>query len=142
MACAVRKAGKHVLLENLAAINEEDARLILKTQKETGMIMTVEDIRRHNSIIQNFILLGQSGLLGKLRHVVVINCTQDEALFFDHWFCKEEMSGGILIEHWVHFFDIVTALSGPKYSEVFGASTGRNGLQRDHITAWYCTMKD
>ena len=135
MACAAMKAGKHVLLEKPAAISEEDARLILKTQKETGMIITVDHMIRYNPIIQNFIQLGQSGLLGELRHVVVNNYAQDEALPFDHWFWKEEMSGGILIEHGVHFFDIVNALSGQKYSEVFGASTRRNELERDRVSA-------
>lgn len=135
MACAAMKAGKHVLLEKPTAINEEEARQILKTQKETGMIITVDHMIRYNPLIQNFIELGKIGTLGKLRHVVVKNYAQDAALPSDHWFWKEEMSGGILIEHGVHFFDIVNALSGQKYSEVYGVSSRRNALQRDRVSA-------
>lgn len=135
MACAAMKAGKHVLLEKPAAISEESALQILNTQKVTGMVITVNHMIRYNPIIQRFMELGQSGILGKLRHVVVNNYAQDAALPSDHWFWKEEMSGGILIEHGVHFFDIVNALSGQKYKEVYGVSDQRNELQRDRVSA-------
>ena len=135
MACKAMKAGKHVLLEKPAAINEHDARQILETQKETGTIITVNHMIRYNPIIQNFIQFGENGTLGKLRHVVVNNYAQDSSLPSDHWFWKEDMSGGILIEHGVHFFDIVNALSGQKYSEVYGVSNLRNELQRDRVSA-------
>ncbi|RUT72420.1 gfo/Idh/MocA family oxidoreductase [Flavobacterium cupreum] len=135
MACAAMRAGKHVLLEKPAAINEADARQILETQKETGMIITVNHMIRYNPIIKNFIQFEQSGTLGKLRHVVVNNYAQDAALPADHWFWNEEISGGILIEHGVHFFDIVNALSGQKYTEVYGLSKRRNESQRDRVSA-------
>jgi predicted dehydrogenase len=135
MACAAMKAGKHVILEKPAAITEESARQILNTQKETGMIITVNHMIRYNPIIQKFIELGKSGALGRLRHAVVNNYAQDAALPSDHWFWKEDMSGGILVEHGVHFFDIVNALGGQKYNEVYGVSSHRNELQRDRVSA-------
>jgi hypothetical protein len=135
MACAAMKAGKHVLLEKPVAITEESAQLIIQTQIETGMVITVDHMIRYNPIIQSFMQLRQAGILGKLRHVVVNNYAQDEALPPDHWFWKEEMSGGIFVEHGVHFFDIVNALGGQKYSKVYGCSDNRNDLQRDRVAA-------
>lgn len=135
MACEAMKAGKHVLLEKPVAISEEGALQILKIQKETGMVITVDHMIRYNSIIQNFMQLGKNGALGKLRHVVVNNYAQDAALPVNHWFWKEEMSGGILVEHGVHFFDIVNALSGQQYTKVYGTSHQRNELQRDRVAA-------
>jgi predicted dehydrogenase len=135
MACAAMKAGKHVLLEKPVAITEEGGRQILNTQKETGMVITVDHMMRYNPIIQNFMELGRSGALGKLRHVVVNNYAQDDALPADHWFWKEELSGGILVEHGVHFFDIVNALGDQQYSEVYGCSHRRNEFQRDRVAA-------
>ncbi|MEO7977652.1 Gfo/Idh/MocA family oxidoreductase [Flavobacterium sp.] len=79
--------------------------------------------------------LGSSGTLGKLRHVVVNNYAQDASLPADHWFWNEKMSGGILIEHGVHFFDIVNALSNQQYTEVYGVSDSRNESQRDRVAA-------
>lgn len=135
MACEAMKAGKHVLLEKPVAISEEGAQKILNVQKETGMIITVDHMIRYNPIIQSFMQLGQSGSLGKLRHVVVNNYAQDATLPIHHWFWEEELSGGILVEHGVHFFDIVNALSGQQYSKVYGVSHNRNESQRDRMAA-------
>jgi predicted dehydrogenase len=135
MACAAMKAGKHVLLEKPAAITEESAQQIINIQKETGMVITVDHMIRYNPIIQNFMELGKSGILGKIRHAVVNNYAQDESLPPNHWFWNEEMSGGIFIEHGVHFFDIINALSGQEYTKVYGTSHRRNQSQRDRVAA-------
>lgn len=135
MACEAMRAGKHVLLEKPVAISEEGAQEILKTQEETGMVITVDHMIRYNPIIQSFMQIGKSGALGKLRHVVVNNYAQDEGLPAHHWFWNEEASGGIFVEHGVHFFDIVAALSDAKHSEVFGCSHPRNDAQRDRVAA-------
>ena len=135
MACAAMKAGKHVLLEKPVAISEESAQQILDTQKETGIVITVNHMIRYNPIIQNFMELGQSGALGKLRHVAVNNYAQDAALPPDHWFWNEESSGGILVEHGVHFFDIVNALGSQQFTKVYGTSHHRNEIQRDRVAA-------
>jgi predicted dehydrogenase len=135
MACAAMKAGKHVLLEKPVAISEEGAREIIETQKQTGSVITVDHMIRYNPIIQNLIKLGQAGTFGKLRHVVVNNYAQDEALPQDHWFWKTEMSGGIFIEHGVHFFDIVNAIGNQEYIEVYGCTDSRNENQRDRMAA-------
>jgi predicted dehydrogenase len=135
MACAAMKAGKHVLLEKPVAVSEEGAQRIINTRNETGMVITVDHMIRYNPIIQNFMQLGRSGALGKLRHVVVNNYAQDAALPADHWFWKPELSGGIFVEHGVHFFDIVNALGGQQYSKVYGCSHSRNESQRDRVAA-------
>ena len=135
MACEAMKAGKHVLLEKPVAITEETAEEILRVQKETGKIITVNHMIRYNSIMQKVKELGESGAFGELRHVVVNNYAQDEALPVEHWFWNEELSGGILVEHGVHFFDIVNSLTHQNFQQVFGASHHRNSKQRDRVAA-------
>jgi predicted dehydrogenase len=135
MACAAMRAGKHVMLEKPVALTTEGAEKIVVTQQETGMCITVDHMIRYNPIIQSLAQLGQSGAVGKLRHAVVKNYAQDESLPVDHWFWNAEMSGGILVEHGVHFFDIINMLGNQKYSEVFGCSDTRNDLQRDRVAA-------
>jgi predicted dehydrogenase len=135
MACAAMKAGKHVLLEKPVAITEESAQQILEVQKETGKVITVDHMIRYNPIIQSLMEIGKSGALGKLRHAVVNNYAQDASLQPNHWFWNEEMSGGIFVEHGVHFFDIINALSGQQYSKVYGCSHHRNESQRDRVAA-------
>jgi len=135
MACEAMRAGKHVLLEKPVAISDEGASEILQVQRETGMVITVNHMIRYNPIIQSFMQLGKSGVLGKLRHAVVNNYAQDASLPADHWFWNPEASGGILIEHGVHFFDIINALSGEHFTEVYGTSHSRNESQRDRVAA-------
>lgn len=135
MACAAMNAGKHVLLEKPVAISDSGAQEILAIQKKTGMSITVNHMIRYNPIIQNFMKLGKTGVLGKLCHVVVNNYAQDNSLPPTHWFWDEKMSGGILVEHGVHFFDIVNALSGQHYQKVYGTSSRRNEAQRDRVSA-------
>lgn len=135
MACAAMQAGKHVLLEKPVALTIEDAERILQVQAETGRVITVDHMIRYNPIINEIMHLGKTGVLGKLRHAAVHNYAQDESLPPEHWFWNEEVSGGIMVEHGVHFFDIVSALSGQKYSEVYGSFDKRNEKQRDRMSA-------
>jgi predicted dehydrogenase len=135
MACFAMRAGKHVMLEKPVALTKDGADKIIVTQQETGKCITVNHMIRYNPIVQSLQQIGQSGALGKLRHAVVNNYAQDESLPIDHWFWNTEMSGGILVEHGVHFFDIINALSGRQYTEVYGTSDARNDLQRDRVTA-------
>jgi hypothetical protein len=117
------------------ATTEADALQILKSQQETGMCIMVDHMLRYNPIIQSLIALGKNGCFGKLRHAVVNNYAQDAALPAGHWFWNEELSGGIFIEHGVHFFDIINALGAQQYRKVYGCSHRRNELQRDQVGA-------
>src|SRR4051812_11678084 len=42
MACAAMRTNKHVLLEKPVATTDEDGQQILNTQKETGVVITVD----------------------------------------------------------------------------------------------------
>jgi len=135
VACAAMRAGKHVLLEKPAALTLEDAERILQVQTETKRVITVDHMIRYNPIINDIITMGKTGALGKLRHAAVHNYAQDDSLPPEHWFWDEKISGGIMVEHGVHFFDIISVLSGQKYTEVYGCSNMRNEKQRDRMAA-------
>lgn len=135
MACAAMRAGKHVLLEKPIAISKEEAQQILQVQRETGKVITVDHMIRYNPIIQTIQKLGKKNVLGQLRQVVVNNYAQDDALPAEHWFWNREVSGGIMVEHGVHFFDIVNAIGGQNFTEVYGVSHQRNEQQRDRVAA-------
>ena len=46
-------------------------------------------------------------------HGLFINDASDEGLGRNHWFWNRDMSGGIFVEHGVHFFDLVADWLGP-----------------------------
>lgn len=135
IACAAMRTDKHVLLEKPIALTAEGAEQILATQKETGKVITVDHMLRYNPIVKALMSLSAQETFGKLRHAVVTNYAQDESLPSEHWFWDKAISGGIFIEHGVHFFDIVNALTSQQVSKVFGCSHNRNNRQQDQVSA-------
>lgn len=135
IACAAMRAGKHVLLEKPIALDNQGAEAVLKTQQETGKIIMVDHMLRYNPIIKALIQLSKEETFGKLRHAVVTNYAQDDSLPAQHWFWNKKLSGGIFIEHGVHFFDIINALTTQKFSKVYGVTHNRNETQQDQVSA-------
>ena len=61
--------------------------------------------------------------LGALLRGQLFNCAGDEGLVPGHWFWDREQSGGIFVEHGVHFFDLAAFWLGP--GRVLGAQRFR-----------------
>ncbi|RZM30163.1 MAG: hypothetical protein EOO88_01920 [Pedobacter sp.] len=135
MACRALRAGKHVMLEKPVALGLEEAEELLATQLGTGKVVMVDHMLRYNPIVDAFVALGKSEFFGKLRHAEVTNYAQDNGLPIDHWFWDRTVSGGIFVEHGVHFFDIINALSSQKVKKVHGISHFRNAQQQDQVAA-------
>jgi predicted dehydrogenase len=135
IAVASMKAGKHVLLEKPVAISLEQAEAIMVAKNETGKLIMVDHMLRYNPIVVHLTALSLSGDLGILRYAEVANHAQDAFLPIDHWFWDREVSGGIFIEHGVHFIDIVNSLTNQKPKSVSGVSHWRNEKQQDQVSA-------
>lgn len=135
LACEALRSGKHVLLEKPIATTIEGAGEIMRAQHETGMVLNVDHMLRYNPIVKALKELSLGEAFGKLRHVSVNNYAQDAGLPKEHWFWDKSVSGGIFIEHGVHFFDIVNSLTTQKVSKVTGCAHNRNELQQDQVSA-------
>jgi len=135
IAVAAMKAGKHVMLEKPVAISLAQTETIIAAKKETGKVIMVDHMLRYNPIVQQLKTLSLSGVLGQLRHAEVVNYAQDAALPIDHWFWNKDFSGGIFIEHGVHFIDIINSLTAQKVKSVTGVSHWRNDKQQDQVAA-------
>jgi predicted dehydrogenase len=135
IACEAMRAGKHVLLEKPVALDTAGADKISRIQRETGKVILVDHMLRYNPLLSTLVRLSKQKTFGELRHAVVANYAQDESLPPDHWFWDRSLSGGILIEHGVHFFDIINALTDQEVIEVRGFSHARNPGQQDQVSA-------
>ncbi len=135
IACEALANGKHVLVEKPVATTLEDAQRIREARDQSGRVVSVDFMLRFNPIVEAIRVWCRSGCFGKLRRVVVENYAQDESLPADHWFWDPSVSGGILVEHAVHFFDIVQWCSGSKPKRVDGVSVRRNPDQEDRVMA-------
>jgi len=105
-------AGKHVICEKPAATKLEEAIELRALAKEKNLLYVVNLMQRYNSlyaIVSNMI---QNNVLGKFLHGFFENYASDEFLPKEHWFWDEEKSGGIFIEHGVHFFDMFSGWLG------------------------------
>src|SRR5438093_8518740 len=70
-------------------------------------------MQRYNLLFEQIREMIDSKLLGEFLHGYFENYASDEGLAPEHWFWDRSKSGGILIEHGVHFFDVFSGWFGP-----------------------------
>jgi len=109
---AALRNGKHVWVEKPLATSRDEVAAICRQAASAGLRVGIDYVLRFNPLYRWAAELGRSGLLGKLRHMTLENDAADERLPAEHWFWKPEVSGTILVEHGVHFFDIAAELAG------------------------------
>jgi predicted dehydrogenase len=103
---AVLLAGKHVICEKPAALDPAHAEELYELAEKKGLLYVVNLMQRYNPLYQKVTKLIESKLLGEFLHGYFENYASDEALSPSHWMWNPEISGGIFIEHSVHFFDM------------------------------------
>jgi len=126
IACAAMKSGKNVIIEKPLALSVEDARKIISVRDEMHVQATVDYMMRFNPIVKVLAGWKEKNPFGKLNRVTVENYAQDDALPKDHWFWDKSVSGGILVEHGVHFFDLINFISGMDVKKIQGWQSERN----------------
>ncbi len=134
IACAALEQGIHVLVEKPLATTAEDAERIAAAAERTDARATVDLMMRYNPILKAFRGITREGILGKLFRVDVENYAAGDSLPPEHWFWDWRLSGGILVEHGVHFFDLVHFLGEGKAEKVSG-TLWREGDRVDRMAA-------
>jgi predicted dehydrogenase len=113
LATAALESGFHVLCEKPLAITMIDAERLARLAAVQGRVLAVNLVMRYNPLCRAVKNLVESRVLGDPLHALLVNAAQDETLARDHWFWDRERSGGIFIEHGVHFFDLFEWWFGP-----------------------------
>ncbi len=109
---AALAGGKHVLCEKPLAMSTAQADEMISRAREAQRILPVNFVMRYNQVTNKLKQLLDSGALGEPISARLTNCASDAKLGLDHWFWDPELSGGIFIEHGVHFFDLYRYLFG------------------------------
>jgi len=109
-AVAALEAGKHVFLEKPMALNAAEAQRIVRAEQASGCKVQVDHVLRFSPIYAALVRLSRlevegEPLLGTLRRFAFENDASDEFLPRDHWFWDRSSSGGIAVEHGVHFIE-------------------------------------
>ena len=113
LAIAALDAGKHVLCEKPLATTLADARRMIDAARTARRFLAVNLIMRYDPLNQAVAGILEAGLLGAPLHAFFENYAGDTPLGPGHWFWKPQISGGIFIEHGVHFFDLFRMWFGP-----------------------------
>ena len=136
MTLAAIAAGKAVLCEKPLATTVEGAEAVHRAAAERSVPVVVNYVMRYNPLYQAVRKVIAEGVLGEPHRVDFTNLASDEGLPPDHWFWDLSRSGGILVEHGVHFFDVYRWLLDAAPVEVQGFRTVRPGTtQEDRVLA-------
>lgn len=111
-AIAALHAGKHVICEKPLAITLEQADEMIRVAHQQDRLLIANLMQRYNPVADAILGLIESQALGKPLHGYFENYAADEGLPPEHWFWDREKSGGIFVEHGVHFFDLVASWFG------------------------------
>lgn len=127
------EAGKHVLCEKPLAMSGQEADRVAAVSRRTGKRVTVNFILRHSPIVGMVQRIIRERILGEPLHAYFENYAQDEVLPGSHWFWDQRLSGGIFIEHGVHFFDLYRQWLGPGQVRWATTMTRPGTAQQDRV---------
>jgi predicted dehydrogenase len=132
-------AGKHVICEKPLALNPEQGQAMLDKAAEKGLLMVTNLMQRYNPMFERVKHLIDKKLLGEVLHGYFENYAGDEGLSPEHWFWDRTKSGGIFIEHGVHFFDMFAGWLGN--GKVVAAQVAKRPNSQDIEDQVNCTVE-
>ncbi|MGC4946980.1 Gfo/Idh/MocA family protein [Streptomyces sp. DT224] len=135
MATAALRAGRHIFCEKPLATTTKDASAVVHEARRAGRALVVDHVLRYNPLLRAVERLTGRGLLAPVRRFLFENDASDEDLGPGHWFWDPAHSGGIFVEHGVHFFDAARALLGTDPLSVRATAVGRPGGPVDMVSA-------
>ena len=134
IARAALEAGKHVFCEKPLALDDDGARDLVATVERTGKVLVVDHVLRYNPLLRALTRL-RGTLLEPVQRFCFENDASDEDLDGDHWFWDESRSGGIFVEHGVHFFDAAAMLIEREATSVSAVAAHRPDGPVDLVSA-------
>jgi predicted dehydrogenase len=137
-ALAALAAGKHVICEKPLALTLAQADEMIAEARRVDRLLVANLMQRYNPLFDAIVSLIETRVLGDVLHGSFENNASDENLPLDHWFWDRSKSGGIFIEHGVHFFDLFAGWLGPGHLDAaqVGSRPGTN--IEEHVQ---CTIR-
>lgn len=135
MAVQAIGAGKHVFVEKPLATSVSAASAAVEAAQRAGVQLGIDYVLRHHPLHRLTAKVVASGVLGGLEHWALENFASVERLAPDHWFWDPARSGGIHVEHGVHFFDLCNQLAGVPADSVCATEQRRADGPVDRVSA-------
>lgn len=131
-------AGKQVICEKPAALKVSEAEELIRIAASENLLYVVNLMQRYNPLYEKIIAVIEGNSLGDFLHGYFENYASDENLPDAHWFWDETKSGGIFIEHCVHFFDLFSGwLGAGRVEQSFQIENAAGNIDRVQATVMY-----
>ena len=127
--------GKHVFVEKPLATSMDEARAAAQAVQEAGVRLGINYVLRRHPLHRLAAELIRGQVFGPLQHFSLENLATDEVLLPGHWFWDKVRSGGIHVEHGVHFFDLCNQVAGGPPDSVTGWELSRSDGRADRVGA-------
>ena len=125
---------KHVFCEKPLATTPADLDALVVAAAASDRVVVVDHVLRYNPLLAAVARL-QAELLGAPQRFLFENDASDEDLHDTHWFWDQDASGGIFVEHGVHFFDAAAMLVGRDATSVQADVARRTTGHADLVSA-------
>lgn len=132
------EAGKHVLCEKPLALTLDQAHEMLDAAGQRDRLIIANLVQRYNPLYRPVKTIIDESLLGEPVHAYFENYAKDEFLPAGHWFWDRNKSGGIFVEHGVHFFDMFRGWLGEGQVESAEYVDRPGGGQEEQVQ---CTVR-
>ena len=127
------QAGKHVFVEKPLATSLDDAERLVREAASRKLVAAVDYPMLYSPLVEAAALFNTSRLMGPLLRISTENIASCRGLDDSHWFWNKDLSGGIFVEHGVHFFDWCGRIAGTPQRVV--ALTDAHGIREDRVFA-------
>jgi predicted dehydrogenase len=128
-------ADKDVFCEKPLGVTPEEADAVRDAAARNNRVVVVDHVLRYNPLLRAVRRLQDTMEWHPVRFLFE-NDAADESLPLTHWFWDESLSGGIFVEHGVHFFDAATMFIDEPATHVVATSARRTGWPSpDIVTA-------
>jgi len=127
------KANKNVLVEKPLALNLKQAYEIKKNLEKKKLKLGIDYVLRENPIVEILKKIMNERIFGAPQIISFQNFASTTNLPPNHWFWDKKKSGGIWIEHGVHFFDLFSLLLNKNLEKAISSSVKRNKEIEDEV---------
>src|SRR5581483_11403094 len=120
------------------ALTVSQAHEMVSLARRWDRLLVANLMQRYNPLFAAVRRLVEARVLGEFLHGYFENYASDEGLPADHWFWDRSKSGGIFVEHGVHFFDLFAGWLGPGRVEAAQVGVRPGTAIEEHVN---CTVR-